>query len=62
MIYSWLKKVNFNLDLGFLVKKTRELDGWKLKINGRKIRKIIKEISLKYKDTGLRILGQLRVS
>ena len=27
-----------------------------------KIRKIIKEISLKYQDTGLRTLGQLRVS
>ena len=26
----------------------------------KSIRKIIKEVSLKYQDTGLRILGQLR--
>ena len=42
--------------------KTGGFDGEKIEIKMEKNKKIIKEVSLKYQDTRLRILGQLRVS
>ena len=50
MIYSWLKKVNFSLDLGFLVKKKNKGVGWletenKLKKNKKNNNRNLLEVS-----------------